>query len=92
MSVLNPYSLALIMNEGSFSCVKAANSLGFVSHNQLTRQLGKEWGFTPITDWETLPKEGRAVLDDSIQAAQQEYLKLYRCPNCRPDLTQLVTA
>ncbi len=28
----------------------------------------------------------------SVQAAQQEVLRLYRCPNCRHDLTQLVRA
>jgi hypothetical protein len=50
MSVLNPYSLALILNEGRFSCVKAANSLGFVSHDHPTRQLSKEWRFTPFVD------------------------------------------
>ena len=65
---MNPYSLALILNEGSFSCVKAANNLGFVSHDHLTRQLAKEWAFTPVVDWSSLPKEGRAVLDDSTIA------------------------
>lgn len=68
MSALNPYSLALLLNEGSFSCVKAANNLGFVSHDHLTRQLSKEWSFTPVVDWATLPQEGRAVLDDSVIA------------------------
>lgn len=65
---MTPYSLALILNEGSFSCVKAANNLGFVSHDHLTRQLAKEWAFTPVVDWDSLPKEGRAVLDDSTIA------------------------
>lgn len=68
MEALNVYSLALILNEGSFSCVKAANNLGFVSHDHLTRQLAKEWTLTPVADWEKLPKEGRLVLDDSTIA------------------------
>lgn len=68
MSVLNPYSLAMIITEGRFSCVKAANGLGFVSHDALTRQLAKEWAFTPISDWDSLPKEGRAIMDDSAIA------------------------
>jgi Transposase DDE domain len=65
MSNLNPYSLSLILSEGSFSCVKAANILGFVSHDHLTRQLSKAWDFRPVSDWEKLPKKGRLVLDDS---------------------------
>jgi putative transposase len=65
MSHLNPYSLSLILSEGSFSCVKAANILGFLSHDQLTRQLLKEWDFRPVSDWAKLPKQGRLVLDDS---------------------------
>lgn len=68
MSVLNPYSLALILNEGSFSCVKAANHLGFVSHDQLTRQLSQEWRFRPVVNWDSLPRGGRALLDDSVIA------------------------
>lgn len=68
MRVLNPYSLAIVITEGRFSCVKASQSLGFVSHDHLTRKLSKEWSFTPITDWESLPKDGRIVIDDSAIA------------------------
>jgi len=42
MERVNTYSLVLILNEGSFSGVKASQSFGFVSHAQLTRQLSKE--------------------------------------------------
>lgn len=68
MEELNVYSLALILNEGRFSCVKASQSLGFVSHDHLTRQLAREWMPTPVADWELLPKEGVLVIDDTVIA------------------------
>lgn len=68
MSEMSAYSLALILNEGSFSCVKASQSLGFVSHDRLTRQLAKEWTTTPIAAWALLPKRGVLVIDDTVIA------------------------
>ncbi len=68
MKTLNAYSLSLILNEGSFSCVKASNSLGFVSHDYLTRQLAKEWIPTPVADWSMLPRQGTLVIDDTVIA------------------------
>jgi hypothetical protein len=68
MERVNAYSLALILNEGSFSCVKASQSLGFVSHDQLTRQLSQEWMPSPVADWSLLPKTGVLVIDDTVIA------------------------
>jgi len=68
MERVNAYSLALILNEGSFSCVKASQSLGFVSHDQLTRQLSQEWMHSPVADWSLLPKKGVLVIDDTVIA------------------------
>src|ERR1051326_3912335 len=68
MDRVNAYSLALILNEGSFSCVKAAQSLGFVSHDQLTRQLSQEWMHSPVADWSLLPRKGVLVIDDTVIA------------------------
>jgi hypothetical protein len=68
MDRVNTYSLALILNEGSFSCVKASQSLGFVSHDQLTRQLSREWMPSPVADWSLLPKKGVLVIDDTVIA------------------------
>ena len=68
MQSLNVYSLALILNEGSFSCVKASQTLGFVSHDSLTRQLAQTWQYTAVADWSTLPKQGTLVIDDTVIA------------------------
>lgn len=68
MEALNAYSLALILNEGSFSCVKASESLGFVSHDHLTRKLAKDWMPSPVADWGLLPKQGVLVIDDTVVA------------------------
>ncbi|MEB3286609.1 MAG: transposase, partial [Vampirovibrionales bacterium] len=65
---LSPYRLVLILSEGSFSCVKAANSLGFVSHDHLTRELTREFRPNPIGDWEKLPRKGVLVIDDTVIA------------------------
>ncbi len=48
--------------------MKAPQSLGFVSHDHLTRQLSKQWSPTPVADWSVLPKEGRLVIDDTVIA------------------------
>ena len=68
MQSLNVYSLTLILNEGSFSCVKASQTLGFVSHDSLTRNLSQIWQYSAITDWNTLPKQGTLVIDDTVIA------------------------
>lgn len=68
MSALSPYSLALLLNEGSFSCVKAAQSLGFVSHDALTRSLLKRWRDPGVINWDALPKSGVLVVDDTVIA------------------------
>jgi putative transposase len=68
MPTLNDYSLALILTEGTFSCVKASSTLGFVSHDSLTRQLAKVWGYTSVVDWDKLPKHGTLVVDDTVIA------------------------
>jgi hypothetical protein len=68
MERVNAYSLALILNEGSFSCFKASQLLGFVSHDQLTRQLSQEWMPSPVADWARLPKKGVLVIDDTVIA------------------------
>lgn len=66
MEKLNTYSLAIILNEGSFSCIKASQLLGFVSHDHLTRQL--EWMATPVADWSLIPRQGVLVIDDTVIA------------------------
>jgi hypothetical protein len=68
MPTLNDYSLSLILTEGMFSCVKASSTLGFVSHDSLTRQLAKVWGCTSVVDWDKLPKHGTLVVDDTVIA------------------------
>ena len=66
MKHLNPYTLALLLNEGKFSCVKASKQLGFVSHDALTRQLYRAWQYGAIQDWSTLPKDGLLVYDETV--------------------------
>jgi hypothetical protein len=68
MKTLHVYSLALILSEGSFSCVKASQSLGFVSHDHLTRELAKEAMPSPVADWKLLPRKGVLVIDDTVIA------------------------
>lgn len=71
MSDLLPYSLALILSEGSFSCVKASRILGFVSHDALTRSLCKTWQYSAVVDWSCLPKEDAVlVIDDTVICKQ----------------------
>lgn len=66
MEALNVYSLSLILNKGRFSCVKAYQILGFVSHDHLSRQFTKEWMPTSVADWALLPKRGVLVIDDTV--------------------------
>lgn len=63
MNKLNPYTISLLLNEGKFSCVKAAKTLGFQSHDSLTRSLSKDLEYGPIQDWTTLPENGDLVID-----------------------------
>jgi Transposase DDE domain len=63
MKITNTYTLALILNEGKFSSVKAAKTLGFKSHDSLTRELCKDWGLGPVTDWSSLPPDGELLID-----------------------------
>lgn len=68
MKELSPYTIALLLTEGKFSCVKASRNLGFVSHDGLTRQLCKDWQYHVITDWEKLLPNGDLVIDDTAVA------------------------
>lgn len=63
MNNLSPYTIALLLNEGKFSCVKASKSLGIKSHDSLTRMLCKDWGLGPVSDWSTLPPDGEVIAD-----------------------------
>jgi hypothetical protein len=42
--------------------------LGFVSQEQLTPQLSKEWMHSPVADWSLLPKKGVLMIDDTVIA------------------------
>lgn len=66
MSTLHPYSLSLILSEGAFSCVKASEVLGFVSHDALTRSLKRTEQYERVIDWEALPKRGVLIFDDTV--------------------------
>ena len=65
MKNLNPYTIALLLNEGNFSCVKASKTLGFVSHDALTRELQKGYGYTSVTDRGNIPKTGGTICIDT---------------------------
>jgi hypothetical protein len=69
MEPLDKLSLALILTEGSFSCVKAARTLGMVSHDHLTRLLAKQVCFAAtLTPLDKLPKRGYLAVDDTVVA------------------------
>lgn len=69
MERMSRITLALLLTEGSFSCVKAAQSLGLFSHDQLTRELAREVVYTAIlTPLEALPKDGELSVDDTVVA------------------------
>lgn len=69
MERLSRITLALLLTEGSFSCVKASQSLGLFSHDQLTRELAKEVVYTAVlTPLEALPKAGDLSVDDTVVA------------------------
>ncbi len=64
MKEFNSYNLALLVTEGKFSCVKAAESLSLFSHDSLTRYLSKN-ELKHNIDIGKLPKGGRLIFDDS---------------------------
>jgi putative transposase len=69
MERISRLSLALLLTEGSFSCVKAATCIGLFSHDQLTRDLSRQVVYTAIlTPFTNLPKEGDLSVDDTIIA------------------------
>jgi Transposase DDE domain len=68
MNLINAYSLALLLTEGKFSCVKAAKKLGAVSHDALTRAIQEDMTSEAIADWSTLPKKGTLVWDETVVA------------------------
>lgn len=65
MNTLSPYTVALLLSEGKFSCAKASKRLGFASHDALTRQLTRPWEYGVVTDWSKLPEAGDLVFDDT---------------------------
>lgn len=69
MERLSRITLALLLTEGRFSCVKASQSLGLFSHGQLIRELAKEVVYTAVlTPLEALPKAGDLSVDDTVVA------------------------
>jgi hypothetical protein len=69
MERMSRITLAILLTEGNFSCVKAAQSIGLFSHDQLTRELAREVVYTAIlTPLENLPKEGELSVDDTVVA------------------------
>jgi putative transposase len=69
MERMSRITLAILLTEGNFSCVKAAQGIGLFSHDQLTRELAKEVAYTAIlTPLEDLPKEGELSTDDTVIA------------------------
>lgn len=69
MEKISRITLAILLTEGSFSCVKAASSIGLFSHDQLTRELAKQVVYTAfLTPLEDLPKEGELAVDDTVVA------------------------
>lgn len=65
MKQLNSYRLALLCQEGKFSCVKASKSLPLISHDHLTRLLIKS-DLKCCTDYKNLPKNGNLIFDDTV--------------------------
>lgn len=77
MKRLNSYRLALLSQEGKFSCVKAAQSLPLISHDHLTRLLIKS-DIKCCNNLKKLPKNGVIIFDDSV--IPKKYSKLIE--NC----------
>lgn len=77
MHNVNSYRLALLSQEGKFSCVKAAKSLPLVSHDFLTRLLIKS-DLKCRIDFKKLPKNGDLIFDDTV--IPKKYSKLIE--NC----------
>lgn len=69
MQPLDKLSLAILLTEGNFSCVKASRSLGMVSHDHLTRLLKQPVTFKAVlTPLNQLPKQGYLTVDDTVVA------------------------
>lgn len=64
MKPFNSYMLALLSQEGKFSCHKVARNLDNVSHDKLTRLLLKKDQKQEI-DIKSLPKGGQLIFDDT---------------------------
>lgn len=69
METLDKLSLAILLTEGSFSCVKAAKTLGILSHDHLNRELQRPIAYSmPLTALSDLPTHGNLVVDDTVVA------------------------
>jgi hypothetical protein len=69
MNTLDKLSLAILLTEGNFSCVKAAKTLGMVSHDHINRILQQPVCFTAnLTTPDKLPKHGNLTVDDTVVA------------------------
>jgi putative transposase len=69
MERISRLSLAILLTEGSFSCVKASRSIGLFSHDQLTRDLAKPVVYAAIlTPLVELPRTGDLSVDDTVVA------------------------
>lgn len=64
MNNIYSYRMALLCTEGKFSCLKAACKVGLISHDELTRFLGKTEQNAEI-DIKNLPKGGSLIFDDT---------------------------
>lgn len=69
MERISRLSLAILLTEGNFSCVKASRSIGLFSHDRLTRDLSKEISYQAVlTPLSELPKTGDLSVDDTVVA------------------------
>lgn len=64
MNILDTYRMALLSEEGKFSCHKSAEKLENVSHDSLTRFLSKT-DFNQEIDIKSLPSGGTLIYDDT---------------------------
>jgi hypothetical protein len=64
MNLLDNYRMALLSEEGKFSCLKSAEKLENVSHDSLTRFLNNT-GLSPEIEIKSLPQGGTLIFDDT---------------------------
>jgi hypothetical protein len=64
MKLINAYRMALLFEEGKFSCNKSAGNLKDTSHDKLTRFLSKNNGKEEI-EIKSLPQGGHLIYDDT---------------------------